>query len=58
MPSLVKSETPLGAWLRGMLARAHRNVVLVAFAKKLARITWATLQREKSFELGHAAVVS
>lgn len=56
MPSLAKSETPLGVWLRGMLARAHRNVVLVAFANKLARIAWATLRRERNFEPGHVAV--
>ncbi|WP_157221195.1 IS110 family RNA-guided transposase [Flavisphingomonas formosensis] len=56
MPSLSKSETPLGAWLRGMLARTHRNVALVALANKLARIAWATLRRERNFELAHIAV--
>lgn len=55
MPSLSKSETPLGEWLRGMLARAHPNVAVVALANKLARIAWATLRRERSFELGHVA---
>jgi transposase len=55
MPSLGKSRTPLGEWLRGMLARAHPNVVLVALANKLARIAWATLRRERSFEPGHVA---
>ena len=56
MPSLSKSQSPLGEWLRGMLARSHRNVVLVALANKLARIAWATLRREQGFELGHVAV--
>jgi transposase len=56
MPSLSQSQTPLGAWLRGLLARAHRNVALVALANKLARIAWATLRRERSFERGYGAV--
>jgi transposase len=56
MPSLSKSQSPLGEWLRGMLARTHRNVVLVALANKLARIAWATLRRERSFDIGHVAV--
>jgi hypothetical protein len=56
MPSLSKSQSPLGEWLRGILVRSHRNVVLVALANKLARIAWATLRRERSFELGHVAV--
>ncbi|PWJ21420.1 Transposase IS116/IS110/IS902 family protein [Jannaschia seohaensis] len=43
LPGLAKQHTPLGAWLRGLLARAHRNVVIVALAAKLARIAWATI---------------
>ena len=53
LPGLAKTETPLGAWLRGLLARAHRNVVVVALAAKLARIAWATLRRGVRFEPGH-----
>ena len=56
LPGLAKTETPLGAWLRGMLARAHRNVVVVALAAKLARIAWATLRRGARFEPGHGTV--
>lgn len=52
LPSLSKQETPLGAWLRGLLSRAHRNVVIVALAGKLVRIAWATLRRGVSFERG------
>jgi hypothetical protein len=33
-----RSETPLGAWLRGLSERTHPNVVVVALAAKLARI--------------------
>ena len=40
LPTLSKGETPLGAWLRGLLARAHVNTVVVALAAKLARIAW------------------
>jgi len=45
MPSLSKSATPLGAWLRNLLQRAHPNAAVVALANKLARIAWAVLSR-------------
>jgi len=38
LPSLARTETPLGTWLRGLLRRAHGNAVVVALASKLARI--------------------
>lgn len=50
MPIVAKLETPLGAWLRGLLARAHANKVVVAFAAKLARIVWAVLRTERVFQ--------
>ncbi|MHB2266304.1 IS110 family RNA-guided transposase [Aliihoeflea sp. 2WW] len=50
LPSLSKQATPLGSWLRGLLSRAHRNVVIVALAAKLARIAWATLRHGVRFE--------
>ncbi len=56
MPWLAKTRTPLGAWLRGLLARAHRNVAIVALANKLARIAWATLRHGSSFQPGQVAV--
>jgi transposase len=37
MPTLAKSDTAVGAWLRGLLARAHGNVAVVALAAKMAR---------------------
>jgi transposase len=49
MPTLAKSESPLGAWLRGLLARTHRNIAIVALANKLARIAWAMLRRDRDF---------
>ncbi len=58
LPSLSKQATPLGEWLRGLLSRAHRNVVIVALAAKLARIAWATLRRGARFQpqMGAAAM--
>lgn len=54
-PSLAKSASPIGAWLRGLLARTHRNIVIVALANKLARVAWAMLRGRGSFELGYGA---
>jgi hypothetical protein len=31
------------------MSRAHRNVAVVAFANKLARIAWAVLRRQERF---------
>ena len=45
LPHLVERETPLGRWARGLLERAHKNVVVVALANKLARIAWAVLAK-------------
>jgi len=50
LPTLSKSQTRLGAWLRGLLTRAHPNTVVVALAAKTARIVWALLRHEKMFE--------
>lgn len=49
LPSLARTATPLGSWLRGLLARAHSNRVVVALASKLARIAWALLRNETEF---------
>ena len=51
LPTLSKSETPLGGWLRGLLARAHVNTVVVALAAKLARTAWAVIRRGETFEV-------
>ena len=47
LPGLAKKDTPLGRWVKALLARAHRNVVTVALANKLARIAWAVLARDE-----------
>ena len=55
LPSLSQSDTPLGRWLKAMIERGvHRNAVVVALANKLARIAWAVLRKEATFERGHA----
>jgi transposase len=38
-----RDRAPIGAWLDALDARAHKNVVVVAMANKLARIAWAVL---------------
>lgn len=58
LPSLARSATPLGQWLRGLLSRAHRNVVVVALAARLARIAWASLRRNTAFEPTHGAATA
>lgn len=44
LPLVIKVQSPIGDWLRGLSARAHRNTVIVALANKLARIAWAVLR--------------
>ena len=44
-----KRDTPMGDWLRGLLAERIKNVVVVALANKLARIAWAVLRQGGNF---------
>jgi hypothetical protein len=39
LPYIAERDTPLGRWVKGLMSRTHRNVVVVALANKLARIT-------------------
>ncbi len=57
LPTLSKSGTPLGGWLRGLLARAHVNTAVVALAAKLARIICAVLRSGRGFEMKAAAAL-
>ena len=50
LPYLVQRETPLERWAGELLARAHKNIVVVALANKLARIAWAVLARGRTYE--------
>lgn len=56
MPTLKKSDTRLGSWLRGLLSRAHGNVAVVALAAKMARIVWALLRHARVYEAAPLAV--
>ncbi len=51
LPHLAERVDALGAWLRGLLARVHRNVVVVTLANKLARIAWAVLRGERLYHM-------
>jgi transposase len=50
MPTLAKSDTAIEVWLRGLLARSHSNVAVVALAAKMARTVWALLHHERSYK--------
>ncbi|RUV60873.1 hypothetical protein EOA85_08535 [Mesorhizobium sp. M5C.F.Ca.IN.020.29.1.1] len=50
LPYLARMDTQLGAGLRALLQRAKRNVVVVALAKKLARIAWAVMSNQRPYE--------
>ena len=49
LPKLAERDTPIGRWLRDLLGRQHKNVVVVALANKLARICWAVLAGHRGF---------
>jgi transposase len=53
----VKREgSSLGQWMGGLESRAARNVVIVATANKLARISWAVLSSGNDYRPMHPAV--
>jgi hypothetical protein len=45
-------DTVLGRRVRGLLARSHKNIAVVALANKMARIAWAVPQRRERFAVG------
>jgi len=55
LPHLAAKPTRIGLWLQGLLARSHTNTVVVALAAKLARIAWAVLRHQRSFDPGALA---
>ena len=40
-------------WLNGVLQRRNKNVAAVALANKNARIVWALLAHDRSYEPGY-----
>jgi transposase len=55
MPTLRSADTPVGVWLRGLLARAHPNTVVVALAAKMARTVWALLRHGQTYRASPTA---
>jgi transposase len=52
-----RNRTPIGAWMDALERRAHRNVLIVAFANKLARIAWAVLSSGEDYRTHAPAVM-
>jgi transposase len=52
---LKRDGSLIGAWMNGLEARAPRNVLIVAMANKLARITWAVLSSGEPYRATTAA---
>ena len=52
LPHVAAQDTPLGRWAKSLLARAHKNVAVVALANKMARVAWAVLRRQQKFAVG------
>ena len=50
LPTLKTADTPVGAWLRGLLGRAHLNTAVVALAAKMARTVWALLRHRDTYK--------
>ncbi len=58
LPHLAVRETALGRWAKGLLARVHQNVAVVALANKLARIARAVLRRGETFTVKGASLAA
>ncbi len=55
LPTLKAEDTPVGAWLRGLLARTHLNAAVVALAAKMARTVWALLRHGDTYKAAPTA---
>ncbi len=44
-----RDRAPIGAWMDRLERRAHRNILIVAMANKLARIAWAVLSSGQDY---------
>lgn len=58
LPYVAEKDTPLGRWAKSLMDRVHHNVAVVAFANKLARITWAVLRHGEKFAADRIAVAA
>jgi len=50
-----RDGSTLGKWMSELETRAARNVVIVATANKLARISWAVLASGNAYQPRHQA---
>lgn len=50
LPTMSKSDSRLGAWLRSLLLRSHPNTVVVAVAAKMARMVWPLLRHQHTYD--------
>ena len=55
---LHRDNHELGLWMTKLEQRAHKNVVVVAVANKLARIAWAVLARNEIYRSEAAAAAA
>ena len=53
---LERKPEQANGWLRKLLARRNKNIAAVALAAKNARIAWALLAHERSFEPDYVAI--
>jgi transposase len=51
-----RTESTLMKWMNGLETRTARNVVIVATANKLARISWAVLASGENYHPKHRAL--
>ena len=58
LPHVAARNTPLGRWTKGLLARVHPNVAVVALANKLARIACAVLRHGQHFAAKEAPMAT
>ncbi len=59
MPVLRRADNAAGAWLRGLLGRAHAHAhahaAVVALVAKMARVVWALQHHRRDYEVAPAA---
>jgi transposase len=50
-----RKPEPADGWLKKLIARRHKNIAAVALAARNARIAWALLAHERSYESDYVA---
>ena len=53
--ALERKPDQADAWLKRLLARRNKNIAAVALAAKNARIAWALLAHERSYQHDYVA---